>query len=424
VKTSPLEKYKQRYHFSVNFYSLFLIATFIPDVLHINILAIKYSYWFIKVLLACLVISKDRRPLLNLGRLEIAYVLLVLLYAIIIFVDVFVAPYPGLAKSDTFFMSGLTDFAGFILGIIIAFSFRYDPAYHSERSFEFFWISLAIALVLSYFLAFENVDLDTSNVRFDANSTINSIMYGQTGCAMALISIFGFVNNKKRLYKALFFATFLLGLISISKAGSRSPVIVLAVVSIFYFIARVGVVKSLFIVLAFVTVLLVFINQILALMTSMGSTLATRLTSMVVENDSSGRDGIYANAWSLIKEYPLFGSFYLLQNGVGAGGYPHNFLLEIFMATGIVGGIPFVILLLVSVYRAFKLLKSRHESSWIVMLYLQVIVYGMFSTGLYTSQDFWVLLFFMISMHKTVLSKNFKGNRISMAINHPAPLLN
>jgi O-antigen ligase len=424
VKTSPLEKYKQRYHFSVNFYSLFLIATFIPDVLHIDNLVIKYSYWFIKVLLACLVISKDRRPLLNLGRLEVTYVLLVLLYAIIIFIDVFVAPYPGLSKSDTFFKSGVTDFAGFILGIIIAFSFRYDPAYHSEKSFEFFWISLAIALVLAYFLSFENVDLDVSNTRYDANSTINSIMYGQTGCAMALISIFGLVNNKKWLYKGLFFVTFLLGFISIGKAGSRSPVIVLAAVGVIYFVARVGVLKSLLIVVSFVTLLLAFINQIIVFLTSIGSTLATRLTSMVMDNDSSGRDGIYSNAWSLIKEYPIFGSFYLMQNGVGAGGYPHNFLLEIFMATGIVGGIPFVILLLVSVYRAFKLLKSRHESSWIVILYLQIIVYGMFSTGLYTSQDFWVLLFFMISMHKTVLSKNFNAKRLPMTINHPAPLLN
>ncbi len=424
MKISPLEKYKQRYHFSVNFYSLFLIATFIPDVLHINNLAIKYSYWFIKVLLACLVIAKDRRPVLNLGRLEVTYVLLVLLYAIIIFVDVFVAPYPGLSKSDTFFMSGVTDFAGFCLGVIIAFSFRYDPAYHSAKSFEFFWISLAISLVLAYFLSFENVDLDTSNTRYDANSTINSIMYGQTGCAMALISIFGIINNKKWLYKGLFLATFLLGLISIGKAGSRSPVIVLAVVSVFYFVARVGVVKSLFIVISVAAVILAFINQIIVFLTSIGSTLATRLTSMVMDNDSSGRDGIYANAWSLIKEYPLFGSFYLLQNGIGAGGYPHNFLLEVFMATGLVGGIPFVILLVISIYRAFKLLKSRHESSWMVILYLQIIVFGMFSTGLYTSQDFWVLLFFMISMHKTVLSKNFKSNRIPMTITHPAPLLN
>jgi O-antigen ligase len=231
-------------------------------------------------------------------------------------------------------------------------------------------------------------------------------MYGQTGCALALISIFGFMNNKKSVLRILFIISFILGMVSIGRAGSRSPVIALITVSIFYLIARGGIFKIVLIGISVVSVIFILINQIIAFLDSIGSSLTVRLTSMIVEKDTSGRDAIYQNTWNLIKESPFFGSFYVIRSGVGAGGYPHNFLLEVFLATGLFGGIPFLILLVISIYRSFKLIRNRHQSCWIVVLYLQIIVYGMFSTGLYSSQDFWVLLFFIISMNKIIFQKN------------------
>lgn len=424
MKISAIERYKGKYHFSVNFYSLFLIATFIPDLLRFDAVFIKYAYWFVKVFLACVIIYKDKRSLLNPSQIELLYFLLVLIYAAIIFIDIFVAPDSILSKTDTFVSSGVVDFVGFCLGVIIAFSFRYDPAYHSEKSLRFFWVSLTVALILSYFLSIESFDLDTTNGRYDANTTINSIMYGQAGCALALISILGALESKKRFVKILFIITILVGLVSIGKAGSRSPVIVLGIVSIFYFIARGGIYKSVLIIASILSVIIIFINQIIAFLESIGSTLVVRLTSMIMDKETSGRDAIYTNAWNLIKESPFFGSFYLIRSGPGIGGYPHNFLLEVFMATGLFGGIPFMILLIISIYRSYKIIKNRHQASWIAVLYLQIIAYGMFSTGLYTSQDFWVLLFFVISMNRTIFLNSREKLQFSKAKNPSEQLLN
>jgi O-antigen ligase len=373
----------------------------------------KYAYWFVKILLACLVIMNDPRPILKLSKSELLFVVLAFIYAAAIFISVFLAPNPGLVKvqlslsssGNDILSSGGMDLLGFCLGIVIAFSFRYDPAYESERSFRFFWISLSISLVLAYFLSHETFDLDTNNARYDANSTINSIMYGQTGCALALVSILGAIGNKKWGMKILFLLTFVLGLVSIGKAGSRSPVIVLLIVSIFYFIARMGKFRGVLIISIFGVLVLVLINPIITFLDSIGSSLAVRLTSMIVDKNTSGRDEIYANTWNLIKENPLFGTSYLIPSGAGAGGYPHNYILEVFMATGLVGGIPFLILLGMAIFKSFRIFKSQHPSSWIALLFLQMVVYGMFSSGLYTSQDFWVLLFFMISLNLNILRK-------------------
>ncbi|MEM9832816.1 MAG: O-antigen ligase family protein [Bacteroidota bacterium] len=384
--------YKEKYHFSVNLYSIFLIVTFVPDIIGIDSSLVKYLFWVVRLALALWIIYKDYRSVFQLGPFEFLFIILVIIYTTNLFIDVFLDPIPALKNSGT------TDFIGFCIGIILALSFRYDTAFHSERSFQFFWVSLTFGLILAYFLAAENTHFDVSNVRYDANSTINTIMYGQTGCALALISLFGLIHYKKALLKILFALTFVIGLLSIAKAGSRSPVVVLALVSVFYMIARLGKVKGLLILSTVVGLILINIKAIISLLSSLGSSLAIRLTNMIQEGETSGRDVIYSNVLSIIQESPIFGSYYLIPSGVGAGSYPHNYFLEVFMTTGITGGSIFIALVLYSIYQSYSLIKSQHFSSWIVVLYLQILVYGMFSTGLYTSQDFWILLFFVSSL--------------------------
>lgn len=390
-----IRTYKERYHFSVNFYSIFLLITFIPDFIGMDSSLFRFSYWGLKVLLACWIISKSNRSFFQFTRLETLFLIIFFIYLANIFIDVFLDPIPILNSSR-----GLTDLIGFCLIMVLALSFRYDPAFHSPKSFWFFSISLAIGLILAYFLARVNTDLELSSgqIRYDANSTVNTIVYGQTGCALSLISIFGFFNYKKKLFRLFFLVAFIIGMLSIAKAGSRSPVVVLALVSTFYFMARLGNVKGIIIIFIFIGLITIFKEPIIDLLESTGSDLAIRLTNMVVERETSGRDNIYSNTLNIIQDSPILGAYYFLPSGVGAGMYPHNFFLEVFLATGLLGGIPFMILIFISLVKAYKLLKVNHPCSWIIILYLQMLVYGMFSTGLYSSQDFWVLIFYIMSM--------------------------
>src|SRR5690606_32888950 len=122
-----------------------------------------------------------------------------------------------------------------------------------------------------YFFAIENLKLDTSNIRYDANSTVNSIGYGQAGCALCIISLYGIINQKANFLRLIFLVALILGLMSIAKAGSRSPVVVLAFVVAFYFLARLGVVKGIMLMLVLLGLLIVYIDPIIELMESMGS---------------------------------------------------------------------------------------------------------------------------------------------------------
>ena len=386
-------KYKEQYHFSVNFYSIFLIITAIPDILHISSSLIILPFWGIKVLLATWIISKDKRYSYSFSRIEILYFILVFIYIANLFADIFIFPSAVLGSQH-----GTMDFVGFLIGILLALSFRYDPAFHSEKSFKFFVITLSIGLIIAYFTAIPAKLYDEFNSRLDANSTINTIFYGIIGCALSITSIYGFVNYKKWLIKILFIIAFIIGFVSIAKAGSRSPVAVLILVTTFFLMARLGSMKGFIILFVLFCMVIIFLNPIIDLVHSMGSSLADRLTSSIKENDTSGRDLIWKNVLNIIEGSPILGAYYLVPSGIGVGGYPHNYILEAFMTTGLLGGIPFLFLVIFSLRKAFKLIKMRHPATWIVILYIQIIFYSMFSTGLYTGEDFWMLLFFMLSL--------------------------
>jgi len=264
---------------------------------------------------------------------------------------------------------------------------------------------LAVGLIIAYFHAFENRTLDVHHVRYDANSGVNSIWYGQMGCALALAAIYGFINYKKKLIKGFLLFLFLLGMLSIAKAGSRSPIVVIVGVSVFFFMAKLGKLNGLIIICVLTGLMFIFIDPILDLLTSIGSSLAVRLKSIFSEEGSSGRDVVWRNVLNIISQSPVLGAYYVVPSGMGAGMYPHNFFLEVFMATGFLGGVPFMILVGISVIQSYKIIKMNHPASWITILYLQIIIFGMFSTSLYSSQDFWCLLFYILSM-KTYIDKS------------------
>jgi hypothetical protein len=354
----------------------------------------------IKLIFACWVINKSKKSFFHFNAAETLFLIVFTIYAVNIFVDVFIVPLHGFGSK-----SGSINFIGFLLILILALSFRYEPEYHSEKSFWFFVLSLAVGLIIAYFNAIENRKLDVHHLRYDANSGVNSIWYGQMGCALALAAIYGFVNQKKKLIKGVLIFLFILGMLSIAKAGSRSPVVVIVGVSVFFFMAKLGKLKGIIIIGVLTGLMFIFIDPILDLLTSIGSSLAVRLKSIFSAEGSSGRNLIWLNVSNIISQSPILGAYYLVPSGMGAGMYPHNFFLEVFMATGFLGGIPFMILIGLSIIQSYKVIKTNHPASWIIILYLQFIVFGMFSTSLYSSQDFWCLLFYILSM-KTYIDKS------------------
>lgn len=83
-----------------------------------------------------------------------------------------------------------------------------------------------------------------------------------------------------------------------------------------------------------------------------GSSLFQRTTSAIEDGDTSGREGLWREALEEFYKFPFLGGRIEVS-----GIYPHNFILEILMATGIVGLFLFLILFIKSIKNGIKSIK-------------------------------------------------------------------
>lgn len=352
----------------------------------------------VKLLLAAWVLYRESGSAFIFDAAQKLYLVVILIYFTNIFVDVYLQPNPFVSGNS----NGPMDLLGFSINILLALSFRYDASFDSRNSYNFFIFTLAVGLLLAFHFAKLTPRLllfDEDSTRYDANSTVNTIMYGQMGCAMCLASLFGLLKKNSAIWKGIFFVLLILGFASIAKAGSRSPVVVFAVVMAFYLTARMGMLKGLLLFAFGIVLLIIFMDPLISLLHSMGSNIGDRLKSAIVDRDTSGRELIWRNVIGLIKKSPIWGVYYIVPSGEGAGMYPHNFYLEAFMATGIIGGLPFLILVGITVVRSYNLIRLQHRVTWIILLYLQVLIFGFFSTSLYSAQEFWILMFMILTIN-------------------------
>jgi len=114
---------------------------------------------------------------------------------------------------------------------------------------------------------------------------------------------------------------------------------------------------------------------------------------------SSASDSIYArqvmmgDAWHQYLSHPWLGSSIVERNSLT---YPHNSIVEAFMATGTFGGTAFALLVLLASYRAIRLMKYDPVTAWIPLCFLQQLIASMFSGGLYANMPLWGMTAIML----------------------------
>lgn len=84
-------------------------------------------------------------------------------------------------------------------------------------------------------------------------------------------------------------------------------------------------------------------------------------------------------------------------------GYPHNIFVEVLMATGYIGFIPFIVVLGVAFSKVVNVIRKEPEKSLIGLLFFSYFIQSLVSGGLYSSVQFWISLGVILS-----IKNNFK----------------
>lgn len=303
-----------------------------------------------------------------------------------------------------------------INSIFLPFIFMRTVNYNKLNYTNFYKI-LTVLLTLSVLISFYRmftegiaaVQIDSG--RISANENLDPIAFGHLGVTLFLIGLHNFINRKKLIINFINILIMLIGLISMALANSRSPLLALFIVLVIYMVAKKKI-KILVVSSIIMAVIILFIEKIDIFLQSYGSTFVNRIINSInysnIEKLSSGRSILYNTGLENLLENPLLGGPFLSQDISIRGQYYHNFVIEAFVSLGFFGGLLYLVLIGISMVKAFKLLKINTQYCFVSFLFFQQLIYSLFSRSFTNLPLFWFSLF--------LVNYIYESNKVSKKI--------
>lgn len=290
----------------------------------------------------------------------------------------------------------------YIFGIVLPAMYSVMISYKKinlDKALKWIYIGTVLTLVLSLFNN-TSLLLDASEItgRSEGNLALNTISFGHLGTMGVILSLFllskGGVNvTEKILILSVMFLSFFIML----RAGSRSPVLALVVILLFWMFSRgKNVVLGAFIATACIALLIIFIEPVLSFMGNISPVMESRLRLVFFEGNTGGRDSLYEEAFSAFLNNPFLGEQFAIFDRFGGFMYSHNIILDSLMALGLFGGLAIVYILWVALKRSYQMIKKNDPHFWVCLILIQQIVLSILSGAFYYNQILNVLLILVV----------------------------
>lgn len=272
-------------------------------------------------------------------------------------------------------------------------SFTMMPAYliskirFTEKMYDRIFISIVIsciALSLSTIIFYSKYILSgyriTKFVKLDDNyiSPLALSYTASLGCGICISYLI--TNHTSKYRKLLLSCGALISIIPFFLGASRGSLIAFSIPMAVLALSLKGVKLRLLLILsAFVGSIILYIATIY-----LGDTVFTRFLSIKSDIDSGSSSAIRAMVWAdSLRQFldnPIFGSS--LEADI-THHHPHNIFLEILISTGVLGFTPFLIFIIICLYKSFHVARNMPNMFWIPVIFLQGFSQNMFSGAIY-----------------------------------------
>jgi len=304
----------------------------------------------------------------------------------------------------------------YVFGICLPAMFSVMKSYQMidlDKALKWIFLGVVLTMILSLF---NNPALlmhaDEITERMKGNLALNTISFGHLGTMGIVLSLFILSRGRVSTIKKIgLIAVMLLSFFIMTRAASRSPIVALVVILLFWLFARgKNVVLGVSITAVAFGLLIVFIEPILNFMGNISPTMEVRLRMGVYEGYSSGRDVLYQEAFDSFLNSPLLGKQFAFFDDFGGFAYSHNIVLDAFMGLGFLGGIAMIYILWIAIKNSYIMIKNNDPHFWICLILIQQIVLNMFSGAIYYDQLFNVLLTFVFLYNADSAKQSILGN--------------
>lgn len=281
--------------------------------------------------------------------------------------------------------------------IYVIFPFLYYSQKKSDEAFEQLFRAILISgfffAVITIFIFFQSSLKYGKFNRYLLGMDPLTISY--VGSLLIGISFSRLLFNTSYRNTRFLLAGILIGICPFLIGGSRGPILALIIPFILAFLSRIRLTikkKSIkyliFLIIALVSALTVF-----------GSIAFERLNHIFIDIASKSQDvkrlWIWETAFKQFLHSPVFGDSIQVK-GVD---YPHNLIIEVLMSVGIVGFIPFFILMCLGIYKSFRILKFHPSCAWLYIFFFQALIMGMLSGNVYSNIWYWSSLALVFSVN-------------------------
>ena len=224
-------------------------------------------------------------------------------------------------------------------------------------------------------------------------TALNPISLGHLGVQLVIMSLWALILRARipgPFGVAIFGGAALVGMYLTIVANSRGPLVSLFVAAMFALLAS-NLRRKYWLIGLSVVALLAFAPTVAVVDQIAGTQVYDRMfgQSQLDEVSTVIRFELYTSAWNQFLANPLTGSG--LEDPV-FGGYPHNLLIEAFMATGVFGGTLLIAVFVMSCYAAYRVLRIAPAYGWLALLTVQQIVGAQFSGSIGQATVMWGLI--------------------------------
>lgn len=290
----------------------------------------------------------------------------------------------------------------------------------ADGYFRWLYLATLAGCFLSLFLATGTVsteagaEYESGRLRLEA---LNPISLGHLGAMLVVLSAWALLFHRpwaRGSRRLLLLFGLAIGVYVLLAANSRGPV--LAALACFLFLLCFVSFRYKFAVMAFLVVgALAVVPLSLYLQEAHNINAFGRLFGMSLEEHAqqSSRLDLYASAFEVFWTNPWLGG---AMEDPSTLGYPHNVIVESFMALGLFVTVLFIGVLVALCYRAAVLFRRYPQYGWPALLFLQYLVGAQFSGSLYGSTFMWCAIGLLLSFDDQTREKTFQVSRAAMQV--------
>lgn len=280
------------------------------------------------------------------------------------------------------------------------------PSIDYEWAFKLVFAGYVILIPIFYFnnpWVFTILDVGQ---RVGGNIGMSSIVFGHYGVSLVLLAFYHQVQSHNLWLKVSCYVLMIIGAFVMLRSGSRGPLMALIGGFLFYYVARRQSKTLTICILCTVVFLSVLLGDIIFDVIQKASpVMARRITlsgnASQYEELTAGRGGLYEIAINKFLDHPILGDTFAITYPDGYFIYSHNIILDAFMGLGLFGGILFLCIVGITVWRAFKMISLTDSRWWVAILFIQFLIYHQFSGCFYKADALNALM--VIVMYKTSL---------------------